>query len=95
MDAKSRGSSLMRDELFPVSNDLPTNDLLPKGKSNLTVEKPGRYHLKQVSKLMSTIMKTQHHMPPTVKLRAHSAYVVFLPKMHSVTLITRKQTSPD
>lgn len=94
MDAKSRGSSLMRDELFPVSNDLPTNDLLPKGKSNLTVEKLGRYHLKQVSKLMST-MKTQHHMPPSEKLQAHSAYVVFLPKMHSVTLITRKQMSPD
>lgn len=57
--------SIMRNRNLYSSEYLPKNTYYKKKNSNLTTGKAGRYHLKQVIKIIITRNETyQHHVPP-------------------------------
>lgn len=77
--------SIMRNRNLYSSEYLPKNTYYKKKNSNFTTEKAGRYHLKQVMKIIITSNETyQHHVPPgwwTEKDRTSLSFRTFY-KMH-------------
>lgn len=93
MDAKPSHESFLGNRIF-IQSQIYLNKLLMnyKGKKGtFTVEKSGGHQVIKVNITNNGI--NWHHVPPDVMHWGHNiTYVLFLPKMHNLKLVMRKQS---